>query len=46
MTFGFGMWGRANGNQVTKALGTFSLERLRKEVDGVGWVLRGLGCLT
>lgn len=46
MTFGFGMQEKAEGSQVIKAAGTLSLEKLRKEVDGVGWMGRGLGWLT
>ena len=46
MSFGFGVWGRANRSKVARALGTFVLGRLRKEVDGVCWVLRGLGYLA
>ena len=44
MTFGLGVWGRANRRKVARAPGTFVLGRLRTEVDGMRWVLRGLGC--
>lgn len=36
MTFGFGVQGKAEGNQALEVAGTFSLEKLRKEVDDGG----------
>lgn len=41
MTFGFGVQGKAEENQIIEVAGTFSLEKLRKEVDGVGWMVWG-----
>lgn len=46
MTLRCGVQGRADESQIIKAVSTFGLGRLREEVDGVGWMLRGLGWLT